>query len=201
LEHRTHAKWGIFTAYAYRNLFRHHLMLKVAEEDIEETKAMLARRFPSLAGDVFECTAHEGELAFLHRFAAAGAAVRYRAIHAHEVEDIVALDVAFPRNTVDWVERLPPEIDARLAAKLYYGHFFCHVFHQDYIVARGHDAASLEHEICCRLDERGARYPAEHNVGHLYTASEEQVAFFHALDPCSRMNPGIGKTSKRANWA
>jgi hypothetical protein len=36
-------------------------------------------------GDFFECTPDEGEKAFLHRFAAAGAAIRYRAIHHREM--------------------------------------------------------------------------------------------------------------------
>jgi D-lactate dehydrogenase, membrane binding len=53
----------------------------------------------------------EGDRAFLHRFAAAGAAVRYRAIHGCEVEDIVALDVALRRNDRQWTEHLPPEIE------------------------------------------------------------------------------------------
>lgn len=35
---------------------------------------------------------------FLHRFAAAGAAVRYHAVHADQVEDILALDIALRRN-------------------------------------------------------------------------------------------------------
>jgi D-lactate dehydrogenase len=187
--------------YAYRDRYEHHLMLRVCDEDIEPTRLMLTRRYPSSAGDAFECTAREGKLAFLHRFAAASAAVRYRAIHAYEVEDIVALDVALPRNSVDWVEKLPPETEARLVRKLYYGHFFCYVFHQDYIAARGQDVIALEHEICSLLDQRGARYPAEHNVGHVYAASDDQVAFFHTLDPGNRLNPGIGKTSKRADWA
>lgn len=184
----------------YRDLYSHYLILKVAEGAIDETRTILAGRFPSGAGDAFECTQLEGEMAFLHRFAAAGAAVRYRAIHAGEVEDIVALDVALPRNALDWVEKLPAELTQKLVHKLSYGHFFCHVFHQDYILAAGHNAAEFEHEICRLLDRRGARYPAEHNVGHLYSAGAEQAAFFKALDPRNQMNPGIGQTSKKADW-
>ena len=73
----------------YRDRFEHHLMLKVAGPDIEETRRHLASVFPSAGGDFFECTPEEGAKAFLHRFAAAGAAVRYRAMHRDEVEDIV----------------------------------------------------------------------------------------------------------------
>ena len=44
------------------------------------------------------------------------------------------------RNDTEWFEHLPPEIDSQLVHKLYYGHFMCHVFHQDYIVRKGVDA-------------------------------------------------------------
>ncbi|MCS5968866.1 hypothetical protein LNP26_19495 [Klebsiella variicola subsp. variicola] len=51
-------------------------------------------------------------------------------MHADEVEDILALDIALRRNDTEWFEHLPPEIDSQLVHKLYYGHFMCHVFHQ-----------------------------------------------------------------------
>ncbi|NKJ45080.1 FAD/FMN-containing dehydrogenase [Novosphingobium sp. SG916] len=50
------------------------------------------------------------------------------------------------------------------------------------------------------LDERGARYPAEHNVGHLYEAGPELAAHYRALDPGNRLNPGIGHTSRQRHW-
>ncbi len=185
----------------YRDRFEHHLMLRMAGSGIEEARAYLAEAFPSATGDFFECTAREGTQAFLHRFAAAGAAIRYRTIHAREVEDIVALDIALPRNTTDWLEELPAEIEAPILHKLYYGHFFCQVFHQDYIVAKGHDTLALEHRMWALLDARGAEYPAEHNVGHLYHAKPALADFYRALDPCNQLNPGLGQTSKRPNWA
>jgi len=185
---------------AVRNEYEHHLMLKVAGESIEETRSFLAQFFPSNSGTMFECTPDEGSRAFLHRFAAAGAAVRYRAIHSHEVEEIIALDIALRRNDEEWFEHLPPELSAPLIKSLYYGHFFCHVFHQDYIVRKGVDPVELEHQMCKLLDERGARYPAEHNVGHLYAAAPELADHYRTLDPGNRLNPGIGKTSKTKNW-
>jgi D-lactate dehydrogenase len=186
---------------AYRDRFEHHLMLRVAGPGIDEARTHLAGIFPSADGDFFECTEEEGTQAFLHRFAAAGAAVRYRAVHAREVEDIVALDIALPRNAADWFETLPSEIEAPILHKLYYGHFLCHVFHQDYIVAKGHDTLALEHRMWALLDARGAEYPAEHNVGHLYPAKPALADFYRALDPCNQLNPGIGQTSKHPGWA
>ena len=66
--------------------------------------------------------------------------MRYHAVHADKVEDILALDIALRRNDTDWFETLPPEIDSQLVHKLYYGHFMCHVFHQDYVVKRASTA-------------------------------------------------------------
>ena len=184
----------------FRDRFEHHLLLKMGGAGIAEARAYLASLFPSATGDVFECSPEEGKAAFLHRFAVAGAAVRYRAVHPREVEDIVALDIALRRNDRDWIERLPPEIDAQIEKKLYYGHFFCHVFHQDYVVRKGHDCLALEHAMWKLLDARGAEYPAEHNVGHLYQAKPAIADFYRALDPTNSLNPGIGQTSRCAHW-
>ena len=184
----------------YRNRYEHHLMLKVSADTADETRDYLQRYFARASGDFFECTAREGTKAFLHRFAAAGAAVRYRAVHGDEVEDIVALDIALRRNDREWFETLPEAVERPIAIKLYYGHFLCHVFHQDYIVRKGNDCLALEHAMWKLLDARGAEYPAEHNVGHLYHAKPALKAFYENLDPCNCFNPGIGQTSKFAHY-
>jgi len=184
----------------YRDKYEHHLMLKVSAESVEETRAFLSGYFDHATGGYFECTDEEGRKAFLHRFAAAGAAVRYRAVHTREVENIVALDIALRRNDRDWIETLPPDIGETIAIKLYYGHFLCHVFHQDYIVKKGNDCLEVEHKMWELLDRRGAEYPAEHNVGHLYHAKPQLAAFYQQLDPCNCFNPGIGQTSKFAKY-
>ncbi|MFG1478049.1 D-lactate dehydrogenase [Xanthobacter sp. V4C-4] len=185
---------------AFRDRYEHHLMLKMGGAGIAEARAYLSTLFPSATGDLFECTPQEGTKAFLHRFAAAGAAIRYRAVHSRAVEDIVALDIALKRSDRAFVERLPDDMEREILHKLYYGHFFCHVFHQDYIVAKGHDPLALEHRMWALLDARGARYPAEHNFGHLYDAPPEVVAHYRGLDPCNCFNPGIGRTTKALRW-
>ena len=134
------------------------------------------------------------------RFAAAGAAIRYQAVHSEEVEDILALDIALRRNDTEWFEHLPPEIDSKLVHKLYYGHFMCYVFHQDYIVKKGVDAHELKEQMLALLRERGAQYPAEHNVGHLYKAPDALKQFYRENDPTNSMNPGIGKTTRKKYW-
>ncbi|QQA41438.1 D-lactate dehydrogenase [Pelagovum pacificum] len=185
----------------WRDRYAHHLLLKTTAEGAAEARACLAGRFPSRSGDVFECDAREAEDAFLLRFAVGGGVVRYRAVHAREVEDIVALDIALPRNTADWFEVLPDEIERDLVAKQYCGHFFCHVLHQEYFVRRGVDCDVVKAKLLATLDTRGARYPAEHNFGHSYKAPEELLQFYRALDPTNSFNPGIGRATKRADWA
>jgi D-lactate dehydrogenase len=184
----------------WRDRFEHHLLLKISGPGIEEARSYLTARFHGPSDDWFECTPDEGAKAFLHRFAVAGAAVRYREVHLAKVQDILALDIALPRNNRDWFERLPPAINTKILAKLYYGHFFCHVFHQDYILAKGANPDALKAEILALLDAKGAEYPAEHNVGHQYSAKPALAAHYRALDPSNRLNPGIGKTSRAKHW-
>lgn len=185
----------------WRDKYEHHLLLKMAGDGIEEARSWLNHFFNDADGAFFACTPEEGSKAFLHRFAAAGAAIRYQAVHSDEVEDILALDIALRRNDTEWFETLPADIDSKLVHKLYYGHFFCYVFHQDYIVKKGVDAHALKDEMLALLRARGAQYPAEHNVGHLYEAPPQLKRFYKQNDPTNSMNPGIGKTSKLKNWA
>ncbi|EKN3881713.1 TPA: D-lactate dehydrogenase [Yersinia enterocolitica] len=185
---------------SYRNRYEHHLMLKMSGQGITEAQQFLKEFFATAEGNFITCTADEGKKAFLHRFAAAGAAVRYHAVHADKVEDILALDIALPRNEEQWFETLPAEIDQCLVAKLYYGHFLCHVFHQDYIVKKGVDTYALKQKMLALLNDKGAEYPAEHNVGHLYIAKPALKAFYQQIDPTNSFNPGIGKTSKLKYW-
>ncbi|HDL7196643.1 TPA: D-lactate dehydrogenase [Yersinia enterocolitica] len=185
---------------SYRNRYEHHLMLKMSGQGITEAQQFLKEFFATAEGNFITCTADEGKKAFLHRFAAAGAAVRYHTVHADKVEDILALDIALPRNEEQWFETLPAEIDQCLVAKLYYGHFLCHVFHQDYIVKKGVDTHALKQKMLALLNDKGAEYPAEHNVGHLYIAKPALKAFYQQIDPTNSFNPGIGKTSKLKYW-
>ena len=184
----------------YRDRYEHHLMIKMSGEGVAEARTYLQEFFQQAEGAFFECEGKEGAHAFLHRFAAAGAAVRYHAVHHEEVEDILALDIALRRNDHDWFEKLPAEFDDVLTHRLYYGHFLCHVFHQDYIVKKGVDTHALKERMLELLSERGAEYPAEHNVGHLYKAKPQLKAFYKQLDPTNTFNPGIGKTTREKHW-
>lgn len=187
----------------FHEKYEHHLIIKMAGNGIAELKAYLAGLFEgtlhegkSLDAAYFACTEKEASEAMLHRFAVAGAGVRYLQMNHKTVEDVVALDIALKRNETQWFETLPEAVSEKILPPLYYGHFFCHVFHQDYLVKKGYSAHDVKKELLAYQDTRSAAYPAEHNVGHLYQASEEMQAFYRRLDPTNTFNSGLGKTSK-----
>ena len=64
------------------------------------------------------------------------------------------------------------------------------------MLKKGVDGKQLKKDMLALLDSRGAKYPAEHNVGHLYEAEEAVKAFYRKLDPTNRFNPGIGQMEK-----
>jgi D-lactate dehydrogenase len=186
----------------YRDKFEHHLLLEMSGEGVAEAAAYLSSFFTfGVKGAFFECTDDEKKKALLHRFAVAGAGVRYRSIHADTVEDIVAFDIALRRNDRDWFETLPADISSKLVKALYCGHFLCHVFHQDYIIKKGEDCKAVKQGVMALLEQRGAKYPAEHNVGHFYKAPANLEGFYRSLDPSNALNPGVGQTSKKKHWA
>ncbi|MFZ2576460.1 MAG: D-lactate dehydrogenase [Lactococcus hircilactis] len=185
----------------FHEKYDHHLLLKVSGDGFDEANQYLTQYFKQAQGDFFICTQKESEDAFLHRFVAAGAAIRYQEVHQDTIDDILPLDIALRRNDQNWFETLPEEISNQFVHKLYYGHFLCHVLHQDYIVKKGVDAHALKEKMLKILDERGAIYPAEHNVGHLYKAAPTLVKHYQHDDPTNSFNPGIGQTSKLKDWA
>jgi D-lactate dehydrogenase len=182
----------------FRKRFEHHLILKISAHTSEQTEIILNETVGK--DGWFLCDEAEAKKAMLHRFAAAGAAVRMQAVKSKTVEDVIALDIALRRNDRDWCEVLPDDIACDIVGKLYYGHFMCHVFHQDYLVRKGADVAALKAKMLKFIDERGAEYPAEHNVGHLYKAKPSLASHYKGLDPTNSMNPGIGKTSREKHY-
>lgn len=182
----------------FRDRFEFYLILCMSDEGIDEAREYLEAEWSGNGEiDFFECSEEEQQAALLHRFAAAGAAIRYQNLHQKTTEEVLALDIALLGSDPDWVEELPEEITEHLDLALYYGHFMCHVFHQDYIFRKGTDLEAMKKKMLEMLDARGAKYPAEHNVGHMYRAEETLKKFYEELDPTNTFNPGIGKTEKQ----
>lgn len=180
--------------------FEHHLILKVPDKSIQQTRELLQDLTKGSSCEAFECTREEEQAAFRHRFVMAGAAIRFQSIESRRVGELIALDVALRRNETEWFENIDPELRRQLVGAFYYAHFFCHVFHQDYVVRNGVDAEAVKDRLLNNLAQRGAKYPAEHNVGHLYEAEATLASHYRALDPANCLNPGIGKTSKKRGW-
>ncbi|UAK26484.1 D-lactate dehydrogenase [Sphingomonas nostoxanthinifaciens] len=184
----------------FQERFEHHLILTMSGAGITEARKYLEHSFDAGQSSFFECDQQEAHRAFIHRFTVAGAAIRFRAIHSRCVADIISLDVALPRNALAWMDRLEPSQNIQMLYRLSYGHFFCHVFHRDYIVRKGCDIMVLKESLLSSLDAQGAEYPAEHNVGQLYRAKPELAEFYRSLDPANVLNPGVGNTSRNRMW-
>jgi D-lactate dehydrogenase len=184
----------------YRDQYEHHWVIEMSEDGIDEANTYFKKFFKENEGSFFKCTEVEAKKAILHRFVAASAVGRYHVLNKKKSGAMMSMDIAFPRNEKDWFEKLPPEIDDLLEMKLYYGHLFCHVLHQNYIVKKGVDAEKLKEKLLKTFDTRGAEYPAEHNVGHEYFAKPTLSNFYKKLDPTNGFNPGIGRTSKLKYW-
>ena len=60
----------------------------------------------------------------------------------------------------------------------------------------GVDPLAVKERMMLLLDEIGAKYPAEHNVGNQYCAESHHAAFYRELDPSNTFNAGVGKMSK-----
>ncbi|MCJ8325375.1 MAG: D-lactate dehydrogenase [Rhizobiales bacterium] len=183
----------------YRGKYNHYLMIKMADSGIAELDGFLSEYFSKnqqKQGEFYICPPKDSSKILLHRFVAAGSAVRYQAVYHQQVEEVIALDVALKRNEENWFETLPKEIEQQLSHKLYYGHFMCHVFHQDYIVKKGADTVKIKTQMLEIFNQKGAEYPAEHNVGHVYKAKPDLANFYQQLDPTNSLNPGIGNVSK-----
>ena len=184
----------------FRDLYEHHWIVEMSDAGIEETRTYFNDFFNENEGGFFECSEKEGNKAVLHRFTAASAFGRYAVLNTSKIGGTMSMDIAFPRNEKQWFETLPKEIDDMFEMKLYYGHLFCHVLHQNYIVKKGVDTKHLKRELLKYYDSRGAEYPAEHNVGHEYKAKSILLEFYKSLDPTNSFNPGIGQSSKLKHW-
>jgi D-lactate dehydrogenase len=187
----------------YRDRFEHHLLLVVSAEEQARMGKFLDDFFAEAAhdGDYFVCDPDEAQSAMLHRFGAASAATRYFNLNREDSSDMITFDVALRRDEEDWLEVLPEEIADQLHISSYYGHFFCHVLHQDHVAKKGVDPVTLKKQMMELLEARGAAVPAEHNYGRLYHVPEAMEAHFKELDPCNVFNPGVGETSPKKNWA
>lgn len=187
---------------ASRDRYEHMLMIKANDDVIAPTRALLEEIFDDeSSGGFFSCTKDEGDRAILHRFVAGGASSRFHMVKPKDSGGLIPLDVALPRNLKAWHEVVPDDVRDQLAAPFELAHFLCHVFHYDFVAKPGVDVAALRRRLETHLDDIGAKYPAEHNVGHLYRAEACLRDFYVELDPTNSFNAGVGQTSKKRHYA
>lgn len=185
----------------FHEKYDHHLLLKIDSTQNDEIKSLLDEFFNQKTGQYFQCTPSEAKNAFLIRFAVGGCAAYYcdsKTININE--RLVAFDVALRANDPQFSLELPEHLKEQVEIESCCGHFFCYVLHQDYLLKPGYDAVKFKKELMKYIEQRGAKYPAEHNVGHMYAASEDYKNFMQELDPTNTFNAGVGKTSKNKFW-
>jgi D-lactate dehydrogenase len=193
--------------------YRYHLIIKVANSNnddnsndngshghIAAAQAFLQSHMQQHQGVVHLCTAAESQALLVFRSAATVAMFRYHNLNHTRFGALLSTDIALPRNAVDWDEVLPINLQKQVSKTFYLGHFFCHVMHQDYLLYPEVDAKKFKDELLAFYDRRRIEYPAEHNVGHVYTAKPALHTFYKKLDPTNSLNPGIGQTAKWKNW-
>ena len=186
---------------AFRNQYEHHVILLTSDESTKETQKFLKKSWQTNENHAyFECSEAEGKAALLHRYVAGNAPARYQILNKEDSGELLPLDVALPRNCETWHEILPEDILSQMAESFQMAHFLCMVFHWDFVVKKGVNAGKLKKQILDLLDQSGAKYPAEHNVGHLYKAETDLSNFYKKIDPTNSFNPGIGKMSKSKNY-
>ncbi len=186
----------------YRNQFEHYLLILASDQSINEIEKLLLKETNNQEGyDFIKCHESEGKDLLLHRYVAGSAPMRFGLLREHSVGELLPLDVALPRNCESWHEIFTAELKSEMAEFFQMGHFFCMVFHWDIVLKKGVDPLELKNKILQILDTYGAKYPAEHNVGHMYQAEIQLEKFYKQLDPTNSFNPGIGKTSKKINYS
>ncbi|WP_321156628.1 D-lactate dehydrogenase [Psychrobacter sp. LV10R520-6] len=180
--------------------YKYHLIIKVADDNIDAAQAFLQSHMQHYDGALHTCTPKEGAALLVFRSAATAAMFRYHNLNHKDFGELVSTDIALPRNAIDWDETLPTDLRQQVKSQFYLGHFFCHVMHQDYLLYPDIDAKRFKEELLNFYDQRQIEYPAEHNVGHIYSAKSALNRFYKKLDPTNSLNPGIGQTAKWKNW-
>ena len=181
--------------------YNHFLILVASDEAINEIKKILDNdKKNNLDYKFIECNKKEGDLLLLHRYVAGGAPKRVKILEEENVGNIMAFDVALPRNCKNWDKIINKEVLKDMAYEFKMGHFFCMVFHWDFILKKDADPLKVKQKMLNLFDKINAKFPAEHNVVHLYKAEIDLVNHYKNLDPTNSFNSGVGKTSKKKNY-
>ncbi len=176
--------------------FKHHLILKCDENIHNEVLKISNKIFKNEKNNFLQCSIKDSKKLTLNRFVFAGASARCANLDNEANPDLLPLDVALKRNDNKWHNDIAVNAKEDILKTLTVAHFFCLVFHREYVVKKGRDNNKVKNKILKWFDQIGAKYPAEHNVGHMYKADDNLKKFYQKLDPNNIFNPGIGKMPK-----
>lgn len=186
----------------FRGKYEHFLIISSSDESILEIREILNKdKEKKYDYEFIECDKKEGDALLLHRYVAGGAPKRIKILEDDNVGNIVAFDVALPRNCQNWHEIINDEILKDMSYQFKMGHFFCMVFHWDFILKKNTDQEKVKSKMLNLFKRINAKFPAEHNVGHIYSAEDTLINHYKDLDPTNSFNSGIGKTSKNKNYS
>ncbi len=180
----------------YRERFEHILIIKCSDSNIANTENMLLEVCNEEDFDYYKCSRNEGSDLLLHRYVAGIAPKRFAILNKDKSAVLFPLDVAMPRNCDNWHQIISEDFMTDSLNVFRMGHFLCMVFHWDFILESEDQKKILKTKLLRKLDSLGAKYPAEHNVGHLYFADSNLENFYKKIDPTNSFNSGIGKLSK-----
>ncbi len=185
----------------FRNKFEHYLIIQASDESIEEIRNILIEdKEKNYDYEFLECNKKDGESLLLHRYVAGGAPKRIKIIEEENVGNIVAFDVALPRNCKNWHQIIDENVLKDMEYQFKMGHFFCMVFHWDFILKKNVNQEKVKEKMLALFKKINAKFPAEHNVGHIYNAEPVLKDHYKELDPTNSFNSGVGKTSKNKNY-
>ncbi len=183
----------------WRDKYEHHLLLKMAGDGIEEAQRWLTEYFQQAEGISSPVrrrkAARRSSIALppparqsaIRRCMPTKSKIFWRWISPCGVTIPSGSNICRPKSTASWC------ISSTMAT-------LCAMCSIRIISSGKGRRPRAEGKMLELLKARGAQYPAEHNVGHLYEAPESLQQFYRQNDPTNSMNPGIGKTSKQKYW-
>ncbi len=177
--------------------YKHHLILKCDKKIYAKILKISKNIFcEENKSNFLICNIKESKKLTLNRFVFAGASARCANLSKHANPELLPLDVALKRNDDYWYNDISMDSKEDVLKTLTVAHFFCLVFHREYVIKKGKDNNKVKNKLLKWFDKIGAKYPAEHNVGHTYEADDNLREFYKKLDPNNIFNPGIGKIPK-----
>ena len=112
----------------YRSKYDHYLILVATDSVISEIRKLLTNVCnKENSSNFFECNDSEGNDVLLHRYVAGLAPKRSKIMQGKNSGEVLALDVALPRNCESWDKILPDSIFSEVIESFQMAHFMCMV--------------------------------------------------------------------------